>query len=130
MCPHSRPTGGLVKLKKNPRKTRIGQTPPTHPNINFFYFYFKTIGNMKTTQKNTQKKKSPQNLNPSWGLTHPPTSEFFSDFWIFFNLPKPLTELFFYVLTKQNKATFCLVEYSPLPFTSILTYLQIFYNLK
>ena len=27
----------LVKLKKlkNPRKTRIGQTPPTHPHIQF-----------------------------------------------------------------------------------------------
>ena len=24
-------------------------------------------------------------------MTHPPTSEFFSDLWIFFNLPKPLS---------------------------------------
>ena len=47
---------------------------------------------MKTTQK-TQKntKFQQQKLNPSWGLTHPPTSEFFSDFWICFNLTKPLT---------------------------------------
>ena len=45
--------------------------------------------NNKKTQKNTkiQKKKK---TNPSWGLTHPPTSEFFSDFLFFFNLAKPL----------------------------------------
>ena len=32
-----------------------------------------------------QKKK-----NLIWGLTHPPTSEFLSDSWIFFNLTTPL----------------------------------------
>ena len=38
-----------------------------------------------------KKKKKKKNTNPSWGLTHPPTSEFFSIFLIFFNLTKPLS---------------------------------------
>ena len=47
---------------------------------------------MKTTQKSQKNTKFPQkNKNPSWGLTLTPTSEFFSDFWIFFNLTKPLS---------------------------------------
>ena len=80
-----------LKKSKNPRKTRINQTPPTHP-LSIFYFILETSGNMKTTQKNTIKHNiSKKNYNPSRGLTHPPTSEFFSDFWIFFNLTKPLT---------------------------------------
>ena len=34
----------------------------------------------------------PQKKNPSWGLTHPTASEFFSDFLIVFNFRKPLSE--------------------------------------
>ena len=83
---------GFVKLKKfkNPRKTRIGRTPPTHLPYPIFYFFWQQLQQQKTTQKHKktqhfQKKKS------SWGLTHPPTYEFFSDFCIFFNLTKPLS---------------------------------------
>ena len=43
--------------------------------------------NTQKTRKNTKLKKK-----SSWDLTHPPTSEFFSDFWIFFNLTRPLTD--------------------------------------
>ena len=61
---------GFVKLKKlkNPRKTRIGQTPPTHPPIQFEEEKLETIGNMKTTQKTQHFQKI-----------------------CFFNLTKPLT---------------------------------------
>ena len=43
--------------------------------MQFFNFFL----NMKTTQK-TLKQKFPPQKNLSWGMTHPPTSEFFSDF--------------------------------------------------
>ena len=80
---------GFVKLKKfkHPRKTRIGQTTPTHP-LSIFFFFLETCTTTKNNTKNT--KSSPKKTNPGWGLTHPPTSEFFSDLGIFFNLTKPL----------------------------------------
>ena len=56
------------KQFKNPRKTRIGQTPSTHPPIQFFIFFLETFGNMKTTQE-TQKKTQ---LKSELGL-EPPT---------------------------------------------------------
>ena len=69
----------VEKKSKNPRKTRIGQTAPTHPPLSIFFF-----GNMKKHKKLKKRQNFPQkNKNPSWGLTEPPTSEFFSDFWIF-----------------------------------------------
>ena len=52
---------GLVKLKKSKN-----------------HFFFKGLETTQKTHKISQK-----NNNPSWSLTHPPTSEFFSDFWIF-----------------------------------------------
>ena len=93
----------LVKLKKskNPRKTRIGQTTPTHP-INQFFIL--TFGNIKTIQKTRKTTQfPPKKQNPSWGLTHPPTSGFSRIFWIFFNLTKPLkawtdTSIYTYVV--------------------------------
>ena len=45
---------GLVKKSKNPRKTRIGQTPNTRPPIHFFFLTFE---NMKTTRKTLKKHK-------------------------------------------------------------------------
>ena len=64
---------GLVKLKKskNPKNT--------HSSIHFF---FETC---TTTKKTFLRKKT------SCGLTHPPTPEFFSDFWYFFSLTKLLS---------------------------------------
>ena len=60
---------GLVKLKKNknPRKTRINQTSPTHPPI--YIYFLETFENIKTTQKthtknNIKKKKIELGLDP------------------------------------------------------------------
>ena len=55
---------GIVKFKKikNSRKTRIGQI--------FWNLYNKK-------HKKTQIPNHPKEENPSWDLTHPPTSEFF-----------------------------------------------------
>ena len=44
----------------------------------------------KNNTKNTQKHNIPKKKNPSSGLTHPTTSEFFSDFWIFLTWQNPL----------------------------------------
>ena len=88
---------GCCQVKKNP-KIRENQTPTTHPPIHFFFF--ETFGNMKTTQKNTKKTFKKNIYNPSWGFTHPPTSEFFSDFWNFFYLTKPLRHLWWVQIEK------------------------------
>ena len=71
---------------KNPDWSDTTHPPP--PLSIFFIFFW----NIWKHENNTKKlnKISPKNKNPSCGLTHPPTSEFFSDFWIFFNLTKPL----------------------------------------
>ena len=58
---------GSCQVKKNPRKTRIGQTPPTHHRIQFFIF----LETCTTTKNNTKK--------------------LFSVFNFFFNLTKPLS---------------------------------------
>ena len=86
LCKHGK---GFCQVEKNP-KTRIGQTPLTHSPIHIFNF-FGNMFNKKTPQKTEKNMKfPPKKNNPSWGLTHPPTSEFFSDF---FNLTKPLKSL-------------------------------------
>ena len=63
-------TRGIVKFKKikNPRKTRIGQET-----LSIFF-----VGNMYM-----KIHKKTHTINPSWGLTHPPTSELFSVFGFF-----------------------------------------------
>ena len=66
----------------------VGPYPPT-PLSNFLLF-FETFWNMKTTQKTQKNTKFLKKKNPSWGLTHQPTSEFFLDFLNYFNLTKPL----------------------------------------
>ena len=50
---------GLVKLKKNPRKTRIGQTAPNHPTplSNFFLNILKHENYTKNTKKQKKSKK-------------------------------------------------------------------------
>ena len=68
----------LVKLQKNIENRLVRQHPPP---IQFFESFTKTH-----TQKQTHK-------NPSWGLTHPHTSKFFSEFWIFLNLARAFTPL-------------------------------------
>ena len=60
---------------------------------------------MYSKKNNTKKHKiSPKKTNPSWGLTHPPTFEFFGIFY-FFPLDKtPYLHLF--TSTKPQKKTF------------------------
>ena len=91
---HSR-LRGLVKWKNSKIREKLGlviHRPPWPPTPLYNCLSFLTFGNMKTTQKNTKKNNNKiptKNKNPCWDLTHPPTSEFFSDFLIFFNLTKP-----------------------------------------
>ena len=80
---------GFVKLKnfQKSEKNSDWSDPTQPPPYPFFYFF----GNTWKYENNTKNTKFPKKIkNPSWGLTHPPTSEFFSDFFIFFNLTKPL----------------------------------------
>ena len=49
-----------------------------------YAIYTQCILNVYIKKKKKKKKKK---KNPGWGLAHPPTSEFFSDF---FTLTKPL----------------------------------------
>ena len=76
---------GLVKLKKSENSS--DWPDPTHSPPNPFFFFLKYEKHKK--QKNKQKKLK-NNNNPSWGLTHPPTYEFFLGFLEFFYLTKPL----------------------------------------
>ena len=62
---------GLVKLKKIREKIGSARQHPPTPHIHVVFVYH--------VQKNT-----------IWGLNHPPTSEFFSDF---FSLTRPLNEM-------------------------------------
>ena len=54
---------GIVKLKKskNPRKTRIGLTPATHPPIHFFFNNWKHENNTKKKKKKKKKIKKKKN---------------------------------------------------------------------
>ena len=77
---------GLVKLKQIQKleKNSDWTDPIPYPIFDFFL-------NIRKNENNTKKQKnSPKNKNPSWGLSHPPTSEFFSDFWIFLTWQNPL----------------------------------------
>ena len=71
----------LVKLKKIQKFEKNSDWPDkTHtPHLSIF---------LETYTAKKQHKKAPnfqtKKTNPSWGLSHPPTSEFFSNFWIFF----------------------------------------------
>ena len=71
----------LVKLKKFQKSEKNWDCPDHTRRTILLIFFWK-----QTTQKTQyfQKKR-----NPSWGLTHPPTSEFFSDFWIFLTRQNP-----------------------------------------
>ena len=61
----------LVKSKKskNPRKTRIGLTPTTHPSIQLCFF-LRNMYSKKTTQENTKFPKKRQIRVGTWP-THP-----------------------------------------------------------
>ena len=90
------PVRGLVKLKKskNPRKTQSSQTH-AHPSF-YPFFLFGNNWKHENNTKNTKNIQLPNKiLNPSWGLTHPPTSDFFSIFF-FFHLTKPLSTTHLY----------------------------------
>ena len=83
---------GLVKSEKIQKSDKNSDWPdPTYPPP-----YKKKLETCTTTKKQHKKKQIKKTFprkkkNPSWGFTHPPTSEFFSDFRNFFNLTKPLT---------------------------------------
>ena len=84
---------GVLQVKTNLKiQEKLGLFRPHPPTPYPILFFFETFGNMKTTHKKNKKNTTfPQkNYNPSWGLCHSPTSEFFSDFFIFFNLTKPV----------------------------------------
>ena len=70
---------GLVKFKKIKKSEK-----KSYP---IFYFF----GNIWKHENNTKTQNyKKNNNNPSWGLTHPPTTEFFQDFWIFSTWQNPL----------------------------------------
>ena len=71
------------KKSKNPRKTRIGRTSPTHPPIQFNMY---TKKKRKKTEKKTKLKKESE-----LGLDPPTHFRVFLGFLDFFNLTKPLT---------------------------------------
>ena len=83
---------GLVKLKKfqNPRKTRIGQTSPTHPPIQFLFF-LRNFWNMTTTQKTQKDTKLQKKYKSELRLvpTHPLPS-FFRNFGFVLTWQNPL----------------------------------------
>ena len=91
---------GSCQVKKNPKiREKIGlarRHPPTP--VNFFIFFWKDIQQEITTQKqkkqNIQKKRK---IRVGASYTHPPTPKFFSDFWISFNLTKPLIILICFI---------------------------------
>ena len=68
----SLPVRGLVKLKKIREKLRLVRK------------------HLETWKREKKPQNFQKNKNPSWGLTHPPTSEFFSDFGIFLTWQNPL----------------------------------------
>ena len=79
---------GVLKNKKNPRKTRIGHTSPTHPPIHFFFKFWKHVQQQKNTEntKNTTFSKKKRIRVGAWPIHQLPS---FS--WIFFNLTQPLS---------------------------------------
>ena len=79
----------VIKKFKNPRKTRIGQTSPTHSHIQFFFL--KTCTTTKNNTKNTKFPKKHKIQAGAWP-THP-LSSFSLIFFIFFNLTKPINIL-------------------------------------
>ena len=62
---------------------------------------------MYNEKNNTKNTICPKKRNPSWGLIHPPTSEFFSDFWNLFNLTKPLNDNIYYLDDYVQVAYYC-----------------------
>ena len=65
---------GLVKLKKkNPRKTRISQTSPTHPFIQFFIFSGNVLKHENNTKKHEKNTTFPKKIKIRVGaLPSPP----------------------------------------------------------
>ena len=72
----------VKKIRKSEKNSDWSDT--THPlHYPIFNFFWKHLETLKQYKKQEKTKKSKKKQNPSWGWTHPPTSEFFSDFWKF-----------------------------------------------
>ena len=68
---------GIVKLKKIRKSEKNSDWPdPSHPPPTHFFFFW----NMYSNKNHHKKHKISNKKNLSWCLTHPSTSEFFSDF--------------------------------------------------
>ena len=78
----------LVKLKKF-QKSEKNSDCPENTNPPAYTIFWKHVRGKKQHKKHNI---APKKRNSSWGLTHPPTSEFFSDFFNYFNLTKPLSK--------------------------------------
>ena len=80
---------GFCQVEKNQKiREKLGLVRPTHP-LHYQMFFFNNWKHENNSQKNEKTQISKEKLNPSWGLTHPSTFEFFSDFWIFLTLQNP-----------------------------------------
>ena len=78
---------GLVKLTKIPKSEKNSDWPApthTHPPLSIFYIFLNHVQQTKQHKKHNISKKSELGLDP--------LPEFFSDFWIFFNLTKSLSK--------------------------------------
>ena len=66
---------GLIKLTqkcKNPRKSRIGQSPPTHPHIQFLFFGGIMYNNKKPHRNHKKTQFTSKNYQNELGFD-PPT---------------------------------------------------------
>ena len=107
---------GIVKLKNFQKSEKNSDCPDnTHPPAYPIFIFWKHVQRQKQHKKqNISKKKKSE-----WGLTHPPTSEFFSDFLIFLNLTKPLRagarglEYFYFVQFKNTSPPPLVIEWRP-----------------
>ena len=79
----------LVKLKKSQKiQEKLGLGGPYPPTSIQFFFILKHVQQKNNTEKHQISKKKDKSELGLDAPTHPPTSEFFSDFWFFFQLYK------------------------------------------
>ena len=82
-------------IQKIRKKLGLVRPHPPTPLSKVLYFFENILQNENNTE-NTKKHKISKKKKSSWGLTHLPTSEFFLDFWNYFNLTKPLSNIIVY----------------------------------